>query len=158
MHHLQAEQTASHLAHGSQPAADRELRHLRTVEVQKPQHDAPGSVIDLDLQHASGARDDLVADDLAGHLADISRTDLADSDDAGFILVAQRQMEDEIGFGANAQPGKSGEFGHGTTRLRGRGRTGAGRPGSTQGSTITASASKAAPRGKLATPTVERAG
>ena len=112
MNHLQTEEATTHLAHGAQAATDRELGDLRAVEIQKAQADAATAIIEFDLQHASRPGNDLVAADLAGHLRGLAGRHVGDRDDPGLVFVAQWQMQQEVGFGADAKPRELAEVGH----------------------------------------------
>jgi len=112
MNHLQTEEATAHLAHGTQAATDRELGDLRAVEIEKAQTDATAAVIEFDLQHASGSGNNLVAADLAGHLSGLAGGHVGDRDDAGLVFVTQWQMQQEVGFGADAEPRELAEVGH----------------------------------------------
>ncbi|MDR9327175.1 hypothetical protein FEP06_04422 [Burkholderia multivorans] len=97
MHHLHPEEAAAHVAAHAQALADRHLLDLRAVEIQETQHELLAVVVaDLHDELAARAIRDLVVDHDAFGLRDAARQQIADRRERRFVLVAHRQMQDEI--------------------------------------------------------------
>src|ERR1700688_397609 len=90
-----------------QTHADRHLLDLRAVEVEEAQRKfIAGVVVDLDEQLATRPVRDLVVEYNAFGLRVVAGNQMADGRDAGFVLVAHRQMQDEIDIGLKAEFGE----------------------------------------------------
>ncbi len=158
MHHLGARQSSANGPERAHVGSDRHLPDLRGIEVQEPQHEFAAVIAHRDAQLAAPTINDIGGDDFGFDLLLRADRQISDWRDACLVLIAQRQVQHEVPVGL--QPGPR-EFRRDRRALRGFGRR-AGTPGgaSRQGnySTRIASTSNCAPLGRLATPTVERAG
>ena len=165
-------------AERTQPAAIGHRCFLRLVEVEEAQHQTGAAIVDHHAQPALGAEADLGGHDPAADQRFDAVGHIADRHDPAAILVADRQVQQQVADplqtqrlepGGDCRPSalQEGEFGiERQRRLRAglggpaagfshRGKAG---PCRYQSMTITASASTRAPRGRLATPIAARAG
>ena len=173
VHHLAAEQAAADLAARAQTLAHGHLLLLAGVEIQPAQLQLTAVVGQRGRQLAPGPVQHLGLGDLAFDLCGKARPQRGDRDYAGFILVAQRQVQHEV-FGRHQS-----QIAELALRIRQRfagAALGCARalgaaaaagmeerasvmkcPGGAY-RTRMASTSNCAPLGRLATPMVERAG
>ncbi len=96
MHHLRAGQSAAHAAERADAPANFELLQLRGIEVQEAQRQFAAVVAHGDAQLPASPVDDVGRDDLGLDLRFAARHQLGDRRDAGFVLVAQRQVQHEV--------------------------------------------------------------
>ena len=151
VHDLQAVGAAARLAEAPEAHAAGQSGLLLCGEVKEPQRQGSGPVGDPAQHLASAAKRYLGEQDLALHRGALPRQQLAQRHDAGSILVAQRQQEQEILNGAHAQGSQSlGERLADAAEFRDRLVLG---HRATMHSTSTC-----APRGRAVTPTAARAG
>ncbi|KGS71199.1 hypothetical protein X979_6010 [Burkholderia pseudomallei MSHR7527] len=104
MHDLQPEEAAAHVAAHAQPLADRHLLDLRAVEVQEAQHEL-GAVVVAQLHEQLTARPvrDLVVEHDAFRLRGLARQQFAHRRERRLVLVAHRQMQDEVDVARQAE-------------------------------------------------------
>jgi hypothetical protein len=160
VHHLEPARAEACLAVAADPRARRERVGLRTAEMEEAQRERRAAVVgDRDLELRPEAEAALDRHDDAFDLRLRAGLELRDRRDARAVLVAQRQVEPEVGLAPEP---------HRLELFRERGADPAQHPQvlaaregfglSDQSSTRIASTSTCAPRGSEATPIVERAG
>jgi hypothetical protein len=109
--HLRAQETVADLAEGAHAGARRKLLQLARVEVDEAQpHDA-GAVLQVTHQLAPGPVLDRGVHHLAFHQDRAPRRRGIDRIQRGFVVVAQRQVQDEIELALDSQLGELGQGG-----------------------------------------------
>lgn len=122
MHDLEPEETAADVAANTQPLADRHLLDLRAVEVQEAQHQLAAVLVAQSHQQlAARAIGDLVVVDRALGLRELAGQQFAHRREGGLVLVAHRQVQNQVD---RAREAELGELGRGLgglllARLRG---------------------------------------
>ncbi|CAM3774368.1 hypothetical protein BOFL111202_22640 [Bordetella flabilis] len=97
MHHLAPEQAAAHFAARPQPASHGQLALLAGIEVEPAQLQLAGLVGDGGRQLLARTVLHLATRDFALHLRGVTRPQRGNRRHPGFVLVAQGQMQDEVG-------------------------------------------------------------
>ena len=96
MHHLHPGQPATRHTEGAHALADRQLLHLRGVEVQEPQNQrATGLILHRHPQLAAAAEHHGGRGNDRLDLSLESLLQPVDGYDDRFVLIAQRQMQDD---------------------------------------------------------------
>jgi len=113
---LAAEEAAAHLAEHTQPRARLQHLLLRRIEIQKAQHEQPRGVAHFGDELAARAVGDLGRYHLDFELGGDAGQGIADRRQPRFVLVAQRQVEDQVGFAPDAEPAEF--FGDGSADAR----------------------------------------
>ncbi len=94
--HLRAGQAAAHAAERAHAPSGLELLQLRRVEVQEAQHQFAAVVAHGDAQLATAAVDDVGREHLGLDLRLGAGHEVGDRRHVRFVLVAQRQVQDEV--------------------------------------------------------------
>ena len=151
MHHLQAFRTAANLAEAADARAARQPQLLLSREVEEPQRQRSRAVADSAQQLAPAAKRDLREQDLTLDRRALPGAQFPQWHDAGAILIAQGQQEQQILRGLHAECAEPlGERAADPAKHRHRLRV--------DHSATMHSTSICAPRGRAATPTAARAG
>jgi hypothetical protein len=114
MHHLGAEETAAHLAKGPDARAFAQGRLLAGVEAEKAQRDLARAVPGPHDHLPARPELQLVAVHDHLDLHRLAAKGTLDRRDARFVLVAQRQMHQQIGLAMEADLGELLEQGLGS--------------------------------------------
>src|SRR5690606_22282695 len=94
--HFEARESAPELAPHPYALAPLDLALLAGIEIEPAQGEAARAVLDHGHQLAARPELHFAVQNLALDLSRLARTQRADGLDAGFVLVAQRQMDDEV--------------------------------------------------------------
>ncbi len=94
------------LAEAAHPAAGLELLLLGRREVEEAQAEDAAAVLEAHQQAAPPAAHHLGGHHLALHHRLVAGAQGADGGDAGAVLVAQGEVEEQVGDGGDAQPGQ----------------------------------------------------
>ncbi len=152
VHHLRAEEAVPHFTAAAHPVAGAEGGLLTGIETQEAQHQGGAAVADMSHQLAPGTKLDLGGEHFALHLHGARPGGFGDGGDAGFVLVAQGQMQQQV------LPPPQSQAPQLVLQPRGLLAPGAGGRGLYAPRHITASASTRAPLGSSLIPTAARAG
>ncbi len=153
VHHLVAEEAGTHLAEEPHAPAGRELLRLARIEIEEPDPQLVVALVQLHHEGAARAELHVRLDDLGFHERGHPGAHFLQRREAGLVLVAQRQVQDEVELRADAELFQARV----EARLRARRGGDLHAPG-VDPRCITASISTSAPRGSEATPIAARAG
>jgi hypothetical protein len=103
MDHLRAEEALPDLPHDAYARIGGQRPALALVKVEEAHRQAPAAVVDFADELAPGAKPDLGLHHGALDLDGVARQRLVDRRDAGLVLVAQRQVQDQVGQAREAQ-------------------------------------------------------
>ena len=103
VHHLAAEEAMAQFAAHAQPLTDRHASLLGGVEVDEAQQQLAAFVLELDQQLPAPAQVDMAFAHQALALHRLPFMGLGDRRDAGFVFVAQRQVQGEIDVAQQAK-------------------------------------------------------
>ena len=98
MHHLQPEETAAHFAEDAHPRAFAQRRLLVRVEAEEAQRDLAAVVAGAHDHLPARLELDFVAEHAQFELHRLAGEGTGNFGDARFILVAQRQVHQQIGL------------------------------------------------------------
>jgi hypothetical protein len=108
MHHLQPEKAAADFAVEAEALARLKQFEMAGVEIQEAQAEHAAGVLHRDRQHAARPIGDAGLAHHRLYLRHLSRQQVADRREAGFVFPAQRQVQHQVGVAGQAQ---FGEFG-----------------------------------------------
>jgi hypothetical protein len=103
MDHFQALRTAPHFAETTHPRTARQAILLLRREVEEPQGEKAGSIRDPAEHLPPAAKRDLGEQHIPFHRGTLTRYQLTQRNDAGPIFVPQRQQEQQVMGGFDAQ-------------------------------------------------------
>jgi hypothetical protein len=106
MHHLEPEEAAARLAEQAHAPARRERFLLRGVEVEPARHQGAAVVGDPRHQLAARTQHHLATEHLALDLGGKAGAQPGNRGQPGLVLVAQRQVEQDIAWPAQVEPGQ----------------------------------------------------
>ena len=96
VNHFRPDQAAANGAERPHAPSDLELPQLRRIEMQEAQHQLAGAVAHRHPQLATAAVDDIGGDHFGLHLRLETRHQIGDRRHPRLVLVAQRQVQDEV--------------------------------------------------------------
>ena len=111
MHHLVAKEATAQLAKQAQPRAGSQRLLLARIEVEEAQHEITGVVAHAGNQLPTRAKRDLAGDDVNFELRRYAGKRIANRRQPRFVLIAQRQVQQQVGVAA--QPEARQFFRHG---------------------------------------------
>ena len=157
MHHFAAGRAGARFAEAAQPHARAQHVSLAGGEVEEAHREKAAALLQRRGERPPPPVAGIHLHDLSAHQATLANLDLGQGHETGAVLIALRQVQQQIAHGADAT------FGEGLGHLRPHAaqrahRVAARRHLAQVGSNSTASASTKAPRGSAATPTAARAG
>ena len=103
MHHLAAHEPAADLAAHPHPRADAQGFLVRRVKIEKTQQAGLAAVIHRDQQLAPRADLDFAVHHLPFDLHHLAVARIGQPDDAGFVLVTQRQVQRQVDVAPEAE-------------------------------------------------------
>ena len=103
MHHLAADKTAPNLATNAHSCADAERLLMRGIKMNEPENAGVAAVVNRHTQLSARAKCNFAVGHHALDLHQVTIARVPQHDDAGFVLVTQRQMQGQINIAAQTE-------------------------------------------------------
>ena len=103
MHHFRAEEPVTDLAERAYELAWRELFHLARIEIEEAQREHASAIFHVAYELPSGPELHVAFDNAPLNEYVLGRGCITDRVDARFVVVTQRQMENQVDLTRNAE-------------------------------------------------------